>query len=44
VVNHFLIVGKNSSDGTVDYLSAAADISVWQAGHSYKNLQLALIG
>ena len=38
-VNHFLIVDNNSSDGTVDYLSAAADISVWQTGHSYKASQ-----
>ncbi|WP_299152789.1 glycosyltransferase family 2 protein [uncultured Tateyamaria sp.] len=35
-INHFLIVDNNSTDGSVDYLAAQPDVSVWSAKGSYK--------
>ena len=35
-VGHFLIVDNGSTDGTVELLRAAPDVSLWQTGASYK--------
>ncbi len=35
-VNHFLFVDNHSDDGTFDYLSGQADVSVWKANASYR--------
>lgn len=36
-VSHFLIVDNDSSDGSLDLLRGAADISVWRTSNSYKS-------
>ena len=35
-INHFLIVDNDSTDGSVDYLAAQPDVSVWSTAGSYK--------
>ncbi|MEM7319906.1 MAG: glycosyltransferase family 2 protein [Pseudomonadota bacterium] len=35
-VDHFLFVDNDSTDGTLDFLSGQADISVWHTTKSYK--------
>ncbi len=35
-INHFLIVDNDSTDGSVDYLAAQPDVSVWSTSGSYK--------
>ncbi|MCV3270082.1 glycosyltransferase family 2 protein [Roseobacter sinensis] len=36
-VSHFLMVDNGSTDGSLDYLAAQADVSLWQTKGSYKN-------
>ena len=33
---HFIVVDNDSCDGTLEYLKAQSDISIWQTEHSYK--------
>ena len=33
---HFIVVDNDSSDGTLEYLKAQPDISIWHTAHSYK--------
>ena len=33
---HFIVVDNASSDGTLEYLKAQPDISIWRTEHSYK--------
>ena len=35
-INHFLIVDNGSTDGSLDYLAAQPDVSVWSTNASYK--------
>ncbi len=35
-VNHFLFVDNGSDDGTVDYLAAQPDVSLWDSRSSYR--------
>lgn len=35
-VRDFVFIDNASTDGTVDYLSAQPDVSVWSASHSYR--------
>ncbi|WP_306455352.1 glycosyltransferase family 2 protein [Jannaschia donghaensis] len=35
-VDHFLMVDNASDDGTMDFLTAQRDVSVWSTSHSYK--------
>ncbi|MCA0996018.1 glycosyltransferase family 2 protein [Alloyangia pacifica] len=35
-VNHFIMVDNDSSDGSLDYLKAQEDVSVWHTSASYK--------
>jgi hypothetical protein len=35
-INHFLIVDNDSTDGSLDYLAAQPDVSVWTTQGSYK--------
>ncbi|ANT60587.1 glycosyl transferase family 2 [Salipiger sp. CCB-MM3] len=35
-VNHFIMVDNDSSDGSLDYLKAQEDVSVWHTSTSYK--------
>lgn len=41
-VRHFLIVDNDSEDGTVEYLSAQADVSLWRTQSSYKRARFGM--
>lgn len=36
-IAHFLLVDNGSDDGTVEYLAAQSDVSVWHSAESYKS-------
>ena len=41
-VDHFLIIDNGSTDGSLDYLRAQPDVSLWQTGASYKKSRFGL--
>ncbi|WP_051142369.1 glycosyltransferase family 2 protein [Paracoccus zeaxanthinifaciens] len=41
-VDHFLVVDNDSDDGTVDYLRAQPDVSVWGCSDSYRAARFGL--
>lgn len=41
-INHFLIVDNASEDGSREYLSGQADVSLWTTSHSYKRARFGI--
>jgi hypothetical protein len=41
-VDHFLFIDNLSDDGSVEYLKAQDDVSLWQTDHSYRDARFGL--